>query len=346
MDRFVVGTGRCGSTLLSQMLGESPEVTSIFEFFNGLDMTRRFSEEPASGEAFADLVSQPHPFVTMVLSRGYEVPEIVYPFGPDSRYQRSDGLPWLLVSALSRLSDTPDALFDAALDFARRQPTRPLREHYRALFDWLTEQTGPTDWTGGRVWIERSGSSIDYVAQLKTLFPAARFVHIHRDGREAALSIREHHAFRLAVTLSTAHLRGEEPPSLEDLRGLESGDDDDAIGRQLKLRPDASHFGAWWTRQIEQGMAALAEIDPGEQLEVRFEDLLERPDAELRRIAAFFALDPAAGNWLGRAAALISGRPEPRREKLPPDERARLDAACRPGMERLGRDENAGGTGA
>ena len=339
MDRFVIGTGRCGSTLLSQMLGESPEVTSIFEFFNGLDMTRRFSEEPVSGEEFADLVSQPHPFVTMVLSRGYEVPEIVYPFGPDSRYQRSDGLPWLLVSALSRLSDAPDVLFDAAIDFARSRPTRPPREHYRALFDWLTERTG------GRVWIERSGSSIDYVAQLKTLFPAARFVHIHRDGREVALSIREHHAFRLAVTLSTAHLRGEQPPSLDELRALESGGDDDTIGRQLKLRPDAAHFGAWWTRQIEQGMAALAEIDPGDQLVVRFEELLEHPDAELRRIAAFFELDPAAGGWIGQAGALITGHPEPRRDKLPPDERARLEAACRPGMERLGRTESAGRVG-
>ena len=43
MDRFVVGTGRCGSTLLSRMLGENRSVLSIFEFFNGLDMTRRFS---------------------------------------------------------------------------------------------------------------------------------------------------------------------------------------------------------------------------------------------------------------------------------------------------------------
>jgi len=340
VDRFVVGTGRCGSTLLSRMLGESPEVTSIFEFFNGLDMTRRFSEEPVAGEDFADLVSQPHPFVTMVLSRGYEVPEIVYPFGPDSRFQRSDGLPWLLVSALSRLSETPDAFYDAALAFARSRPTCPLREHYRALFDWLTEQTG------GRVWIERSGSSIDYVTQLKALFPEARFVHIHRDGREAALSIREHHAFRLAVTLSTAHLRGEAPPSLAELQGLETPGEDDAIGRQLKLRPDASHFGDWWTRQIEQGMEALAAIDPGEQLAVRFEDLLDRPEVELRRMADFFALDPGAGGWIDRAAALISGRPTPRREKLPADERERLETACRPGMARLGRDEKSGGTGA
>ena len=37
MDRFIVGTGRCGSTLLSRMLACHPAVCSIFEFFNGLD---------------------------------------------------------------------------------------------------------------------------------------------------------------------------------------------------------------------------------------------------------------------------------------------------------------------
>ena len=122
MDRFVVGTGRCGSTLLSRMLGESPEVASLFEFFNGLDMTRRFGAEPIGGVEFAELISQPHPFVTMVLSRGYEVPEIVYPFGPRARFARDEPLPWLLVSLLSRASETPDALYDETLARARTFP--------------------------------------------------------------------------------------------------------------------------------------------------------------------------------------------------------------------------------
>ncbi len=45
MDRFVVGSGRCGSTLLSRMLDAHPDVVSIFEFFTGLDVMRRFSAE-------------------------------------------------------------------------------------------------------------------------------------------------------------------------------------------------------------------------------------------------------------------------------------------------------------
>jgi hypothetical protein len=62
VDRFIVGTGRCGSTLLSRMLAECPDVLSIFEYFNGIDMARRFAREPISGADFAALVcAEPGP---------------------------------------------------------------------------------------------------------------------------------------------------------------------------------------------------------------------------------------------------------------------------------------------
>jgi hypothetical protein len=95
VDRFIVGTGRCGSTLLSRMIGRHPGVLSVFEFFTGLDMTKRFSHQPVAGEALAALISQEHPFVTMVVRRGHTVEEITYPFdSPRARYRRDDALPW------------------------------------------------------------------------------------------------------------------------------------------------------------------------------------------------------------------------------------------------------------
>ena len=92
MDRFIVGTGRCGSTLLSRMLGEHPEVLSLFEFFTGLDWSARFGDEPLSGPKFRALVSAEQPFVTAVLRRGYDVSEITYPFDGIGRYRRDDPL--------------------------------------------------------------------------------------------------------------------------------------------------------------------------------------------------------------------------------------------------------------
>src|SRR5262249_59640924 len=44
--RFVVGTGRCGSTLLSRMLSENREVLNVFELFSRIDQFFRFPRDP------------------------------------------------------------------------------------------------------------------------------------------------------------------------------------------------------------------------------------------------------------------------------------------------------------
>ena len=80
MNRFIVGTGRCGSTLLSKMIARNPEVLSLFEYFNGLDGARRFRAEPMSGAEYRDLICDVHPFLHPVLERGYDV--LVENYGP------------------------------------------------------------------------------------------------------------------------------------------------------------------------------------------------------------------------------------------------------------------------
>lgn len=332
MDRFVVGTGRCGSTLLSRMLAEHPTTLSVFEFFNGLDMTKRFSPAPVGGTEFAALISQEHPFVTMVLSRGYEVEEITYPFErPGARYKRDDKLPWLLVSTLPRLTDDSDALFDEVVAFARTLPRQRLVLHYRRLFDWLAQRLGRSSW------IERSGSSIDYLGSLHELFPDARFLHLHRDGHETALSMREHAAYRLAISF-LFELRAEQDPSIDDLRTLETGrsaDAGDPISRMLDSRPPVEYFGRYWTQELEHGFRAVTNLNGDQYLEVRFEDLVSDPKATLRTIAGFFELE--GEEWIEGAAALVRGVPPTRFDKLPKDEQERLAEACRVGMQLLGR---------
>jgi hypothetical protein len=76
MRRFIVGTGRCGSTLLSRMLRMNPHVLDISEFYSGLDWNRRFQRGVMSGREFWNLISTPHPFISMVLERGYRPPEV------------------------------------------------------------------------------------------------------------------------------------------------------------------------------------------------------------------------------------------------------------------------------
>jgi hypothetical protein len=332
MDRFVVGTGRCGSTLLSRMLAQQPSLLSVFEFFNGLEMTKRFSAAPVDGPAFAALLSQEHPIVTMVLSRGYKVEEITYPFDkPGARYTPDQGLPWLLVSTLPRITNDPDALFDEAIAFARALPVQPLAAHYRTLFGWLARRFGRSSW------IERSGSSIDYLASLYELFPQARFLHLHRDGPETALSMREHAAYRLAIHFVYEKPRDMEP-SIDELRTLETGrSGDDPITRILESRPPLEYFGGYWSQELQHGMRAAAKLPAEQYMEIRFEDLIRAPQATLLTISEFFELDPNVDSWRDSAAALVRGVPPTRFDKLSPAEQARLAEACLPGMELLGR---------
>jgi len=331
MDRFVVGTGRCGSTLLSLMLGEHPDLLSIFEFFTGLDAARRFRTEPVSGGALATLLAQDQPVVTMALRRGYSAPEIVYPFDrKGARYGMDDALPWLLVTALSRMSDDPDTWFDATLAFAREQPERPLADHYRALFEWWAARAGRTRW------IERSGSSIEYLGSLRALFPDARFLHLHRDGPETALSMREHRLYRLAISflfeLSPEQRRGNDRVAALD---AEPGAPDDPIQARLEQELPVEAYGRYWSHQLEAGFTAVSALPPERYHAIRFEDLVADPEAVLGEAADFLALE--RGPWLAAAAARVKGAPSARVATLTDTERERLVRACEPGSRLLGR---------
>src|ERR1700753_1075828 len=60
---FVVGTGRCGSTMLSNVLREHPKVLSLSEFFPGITDSRRacvaqaLSSTPIDGPHFWEIVA-------------------------------------------------------------------------------------------------------------------------------------------------------------------------------------------------------------------------------------------------------------------------------------------------
>ena len=332
--RFVVGTGRCGSTLLSRMLAENRKTLNIFELFSGLDTSFRFSDRPVPGSELAHHLRLDHPMLTMVMKRGGAVPEVVYPFGTrGARHVLGDPVPWALAIAIPRISETPDALFDELIARAETSPTRPLGQHYRAIFDWLTERCGRTSW------IERSGTSIDTLGDLVRLFPEARFVHIHRDGPEAALSMREYAVLRVAVAVMNG-LAGEIEYTHEALARLER-EDGAAIDRLLAARPPIELYGKYWSDQILRGEAARRRLAPEAFLDVRFETLVTRPAETLTKIADFFELPgddgTGRGAWIARAAALSHGLPGRRAPELPVAERRRLEAVCREAMAVVGR---------
>ncbi len=314
VHRFIVGTGRCGSTLLSKMLRENEQVASLFEYFSGLDRKQCFAREPLDAETFTALLCDVHPITAMVLARGYRVAEVAYPFDvPGARYSRESGLPFVLGATLSSLPvENPDAFYDEVRAFLSTLPPRPAADQHLALFEWIAKRLGKS------VWVERSGGSIDLLDPLNALFPDARFLHIHRAGEEAALSMREHHVYRLGLSL------------MFGLRPAPSREDEDEISRLLESRPPAEYFGRAWTDQLLRGFRALRNLDAHQYREVRFEDLIAHPRDALAEIAEFLELPDPDGSWPGRAAALVQGVPPTRAGQLPDEERARLEQACRP----------------
>ncbi len=321
--RFVVGTGRCGSTLLSRMLAEHRDVVSLHEVFTGLDWGRRFAPGLHTGAEVAEILSTPDPVTREALSRGYDADEVTYPFRAGDRYTRDDPLPWILVSTLAYLSDDPDGLFDRTVAWLRSRPEATMAEHYLALFAWWTVGAG------GTAWIERSGSSVDYLSDLAGLFPDARFVHIHRDGREVALSMRNHAMYRLAVQLTYGIVPDGADPDDTSPEGH-----DRLVRGWLEGTPPIDLYGRYWSEQMERGSAAAAALPPERLHTVSFEALVTDPEPHLAAMAAFFGLDDDPG-FVARAASLVRGVPPGRAGSLDEAAREALEASCERGRAAL-----------
>jgi hypothetical protein len=327
--RFIIGTGRCGSTLLSRMLRINPRVLELSEFFVGLDWNQRLRRGSMTGAEFRELLRAPHPLLSMVLDRGYRPAEVTYDFDrPGARFAPTQPMPWILATTLPPLSSDADALFDAVSAFAEAQPARPPADQARALFAWLMERRGAT------AWVERSAGSLVYLADLAAAFPEARFLHLHRRGEEAAVSMRAHPVFRLAVMLTF-----QIPLGTAGSAGILSalGEDADHVSRLLASEPPAEFFGRWWSEQIAAGADAMGKLKPGRARDVRFEDLIARPLETLSEIARFLDLPDPDGSWREPAARLVGTQQGRSVDGLDAEERLLLERACAPGNRLLGR---------
>ncbi len=310
--RFIVGTGRCGSTLLSEMLSENPEVLSIYEILVGLDPDFRFQPGTVTGPELAQQLSKDSPLMTIAHQMGIRTSTFSYPdHKPGVRYKLEDPVPWILSIALPHMTEDPDQLFDEFIAEVATYPDGELSQHYRQALAWLAEHLGK------RFWIERSGASMDYLPDLIRFFPEGKYLHLHRDGRDAATSMQALPILRAAGALSLGA-----PP--EDIPEL--------LSHEIPIEI----LGRYWSHQVQTGMAAMPQIPAENFLQVAFEDLVTDTHNTLDQIATFFEIP--AGDWINSAAAHCRGMPHSRYDDLGAEEQQRLDEACREAMTLLGRD--------
>jgi hypothetical protein len=160
---FIVGTGRCGSTMLSNMLREHPQLLSLSEFYGilvdgGGRTAAIFSGLPMDGRQFWSMIAEIAPFTSFCLRRRIPCAEWLYPSdAPGARFSSQTGVPAILVTTLPHLTDDHDALFDILHEEVIGWPRAPLGAQCERLFGWLTTHFHK------RLWIERSGAGLSMI---------------------------------------------------------------------------------------------------------------------------------------------------------------------------------------
>ncbi len=333
---FVLSTGRCGSTMISELLNRHPAVLSLSEFMTLLGQ-EAFAHRNPTGAQFWRVLSRQSPALHAMMQVGQVMDEVLYPLdAPGARFRAHD-IPPIAMVTLPHLTNRHEALFDELAEIVPAMPRRPLATQYRALFDHLGHKFGR------RVWVERSGGSLMIARKLLHLFPDARVIHVFRDGRDTAISMSSHPNFRLLVAVIEAC----RPFGLDPTRKFPRPE-----GRmwevwlermvfslvnapKLAARATLPQFGAFWSQLILQGQQALSALPPDRVLNLRFEDVQQRPHEMLDRMIRFIDPSLADAAWLDAAAKV----PRPTARKfatLPPAEQRALTEACAPGLAALG----------
>jgi len=332
---IVVSTGRCGSTLLSNMLRLNPEILSMSEFFSLL-MPDPIPAGELNATAYWRLLSEPWVFFRHAYRLGLRVPEFLYAPGPGTRFTAASGIPPILVTALPHLSDDPEGLYDEVEAFVAGLTPASAAAQHRRLMGWLCDRFG------ARAWVERSGGSLLFMRQLADRFGDAKFVHLYRDGRECACSFSRHPAYRLGAISAMLHSRLGISPYLGDYRLAQGVPPDlrpfmpETFDHEAfeRFQVPAAESGQFWSDMIIPALDVLDSLPTDRVLQLSYEQLVGEPRQALRRLARFADLPGANPDWLDRAAHLVETRP-PRWTALPPAQIGDLTRVCEPAMRRL-----------
>ncbi|WP_306204811.1 sulfotransferase [Actinoplanes sp. RD1] len=306
MDRaIVISNGRCGSTLLSDLIVDEPETLSAQEFFMSMVPWSR-SGEVVSGADYWDFVSSPTPEVSLLVKLGVAPKELRYRgarFGADLTT-----LPRILTVTLPKATDDPDALYARLESVVPHFPDQTIGAHHRAFLDLTAELTGR------KRWVERSGGSSQIAPSLLETYPDAKIVYLTRDWNRTATSMSRHASFQLVQLriecigrygFDPLHASPDEVPA--EMRDLMP---DRLTADVLRARgEDQRKFLALCAFMSSQAEQALADRPPASGYRIAYEDLLADPVGELTRLGAFLGFADPAG-WAAAVAGRVR-RPEP-----------------------------------
>ena len=163
---------------------------------------------------------------------------------------------------------------------ARLRPGMPLGEAIGAVYETYAADRGKSRWG------DKTPMYMQHLPLLQRLWPDALYVHLIRDGRDAAVSF-------LAmpegiVTKSWAHPK------------------------------TAADFACQWRSEVKAAGALGVRVGTGRYLEVRYEALVADPAAEIERICTFAGLpfEPGMLDYAGQVD--VSAKPHQQSLMRPP----------------------------
>jgi hypothetical protein len=143
---------------------------------------------------------------------------------------------------------------------------------------------------GKSQWADKTPDYGFFAAQLQVYWPDCKIIHLIRDGAAVVNSMSRHIGYKALVAARQFTWC---PLSL-DYAGCPDGYPPQPV----------QAFAELWYRRLVRTRDEAARLQPGTYLEVRHEDILSAPVAELRRIAQFTDL-LVEEDWLQSSCSLI-----------------------------------------
>jgi hypothetical protein len=163
------------------------------------------------------------------------------------------------------------------------EPREAPANSYVELLEWLVIQYATRNGIAGSIWVDHTPENINYASLLLELFPRAKIVHIIRDGRAVANSILP-----------------------------------------LDWGPNTIVRAApWWQAMVREGLALEALLPRDQIVRVRYEDLVNEPEATMRTLCSALELAYEPGilradgfrppEYTASQHKMIGKRPDPSR---------------------------------
>jgi pimeloyl-ACP methyl ester carboxylesterase len=307
---IIFSSGRCGSTLLSELINDEPETLSGFETLAPVRGHLMYSPlREMTGAEYWALCSEMSPQGSLMTRLGIMPKQFAYP-GTGRWSGDLQSLPPILYVTLPKISPDPDRLFDLLAERVPDFPVQPPGQHHRMLLDLIA------DIQGRRRWVERSGASSLVAYPWLEACLDANVVYLTRNIEDTARSMSKHASFQFAAVRHEFHLRyGADPYS--PLSGEWLPDISELPPDLQRLMPDRMTADTLRNASFDIGVyeqmvahmngsaeQALNSLKPERLHRIRYEGLLADPVGELEKLGAFLGFADPSG-WARKVAPKV-----------------------------------------